>query len=164
MFRRPSFPTSMAFLLCFFVAAGASAIFLPCDDVCQQGAPNAKNCSYFGEGSCPAYPNPCYMSCATYRSCTGSPAQDENATAGSAAASQGSHLPMAAGTEAWVDFLAVGFYGPCLFPFGGEGEERVETASPTLQSLTKTQIGSPGVRILSEEAPLSIQAAPVDRK
>jgi hypothetical protein len=121
MTRRLHLPFLAIALFAFLCASAAPGIHLPCDDVCQSGASGTKNCSYYGEGSCPAYPNPCWMSCSTYWSCTSYPAKGEEDQAATPEAPE-----FAVGTV--VDELELSHnYGPCLFALKGDEEDSSST-------------------------------------
>jgi hypothetical protein len=128
MTRRICLPFLAIALFAFLCASAASGIHLPCDDVCQSGASGTKNCSYYGEGSCPAYPNPCWMSCSTYWSCTSYPAKGEE----DQAANQ-EEPEFAVGTV--VDELEVSHnYGPCLMPFASERGDKSSMDEPVMET------------------------------
>ncbi len=112
--RRTKFFVVLTALLAILSAGSASAIFLPCEDVCAQGTPGHRNCSYFGEGSCEALPNPCYISCDLYQTCMNGGFLEGEGTTEALSAEPRLAAPLGAGTEAWIEQLAGGFYGPCL--------------------------------------------------
>lgn len=126
----------LAVLFAFLTAGTASAIFLPCEDICADGTPGHRNCTYYGEGSCEALPNPCYLSCDLYRTCTGGGfLEGEGATEGLDAEPRPT-LPLGGGTEAWIEQLAAGFYGPCLLFLGPDqpeagGADQESTRAPS---------------------------------
>lgn len=132
MLRRTNRATVLSFsaffaVLAALVLAGASAaIFYPCDDTCYPGTSPTARCSYWqGDGSCPAYPNPCYMTCEKYWSCTSGPSFATEPTA----EARVPEIDFGADANDWLEAMSHN-YGPCLELIVDNDAEQPETVVP----------------------------------
>lgn len=133
--------TSFALLGTLAFAGSAEAIFFPCRGTCDNGAPPSAKCSYYqGDGSCAAYPNPCYMTCSKYWSCTSSPqpfADGVDADGSETLSGAESEITFGQNFASWLEEMSYS-YGPCLEIVSSDGKPEATEIAPTLQLGTHT--------------------------
>ncbi len=107
------------------LAGPADAIFPNCRNSCYGTSPTARCTYYQGDGSCPAYPNPCYMTCAKYWSCTSNAQPAADLSEGTFDTSE---ITFGQSFDTWLETMSLSSYGPCLDIVSKDSEDALEIA------------------------------------